>query len=464
MIKNIKSIGGWRGVRHGIKLPHTFTFCCIAFLLILPNAYMCLNYAVPIGGSYDKVEMFGEKNYDAGGLVLYKERYLTDAFMWLNDQDTEIEDPVDRPGFISWWDYGFYEVAIGAHPTVASNFQDGIPCAANFQISENESEAIAVLIVRLCQADMVDGYLSDEVQTIFENALGCCGGKGEDLTNIIANPEEYALSYDTYIAPEYGNKQMKVTLENAMYHDAVDMIVDTLTLEQIVSMYAKVEDATGFSIRYYGVEGYDIQIFNVFNFLSDKGTYGYMTSEDYFFNTVWVDVNGTEYTEEQIESYGRYELEKMNPKPRTVKKDTFYNTMVYRAYKGGKDIEMPGYGLKHFYPKYISPYPYPGTQYPAVVILEYYAGAVVSGRVAHDNITLGNVAVVVYDELGVPHDFNVTNIMGEYSVVVPPGNVTLRAIVNETISQDITITVTEDEANRIGEYTKHVDIEIEVEE
>ena len=52
------------------------------------------------------------------------------------------------PAFISWWDYGFYESAIGDHPTVADNFQDGIPPAANFHTSTSEEEAVAVWIVR----------------------------------------------------------------------------------------------------------------------------------------------------------------------------------------------------------------------------------------------------------------------------------------------------------------------------
>jgi len=469
MIKRIKAIGGLRGVRHGIKLPQTFTFCCVAFLLILPNAYMCLNYAVPIGGTYDKVEMFGEKNYDAGGLVLYKEKYWTDAFMWLNDQDIEIENPQERPGFISWWDYGFYEVAIGGHPTVADNFQEGIPCAANFKTSETEEEAISVLIVRLCEGNMeknsgnyLKGTLSSDVHDIIEDYLGCCKKPGTKLINILENPEEYASSYGKPVAPEYGNTQLKISLENARYQDAVKLITDNLELEQIVKMYKAIEDATGFSIRYYGVEGYDLNIFTVFDFLSDKGTYGFATVEDRYYTTIWVDVNGKQYTEDQLDELSRSELQELNPKAQTMRKDAYYNSMIYRAYKGGKDIEMPGYGLKHFFPSYISPYPYPGTQYPAVVILEYFPGAVVTGVVSYENITIRDVAVVVFDEYGIPHDLNITNQMGEFNVVVPAGNVTLRAIVNETISQDVTINATEDEANRIGEYTKHVDIVIKV--
>ena len=67
----------------------------------------------------------------------------------LNEQDIEIEDPAMRPAFISWWDYGFYEVAIGGHPTVADNFQDGIPTAANFHTSTSEREAVAIFSIRL---------------------------------------------------------------------------------------------------------------------------------------------------------------------------------------------------------------------------------------------------------------------------------------------------------------------------
>jgi dolichyl-diphosphooligosaccharide--protein glycosyltransferase len=467
--------GGFHGIRKGIKIPHIFTFSCVAFLIIMPNAYMCLNYAVPIGGTYDKQEMFG-RDWNAGGLSLYKERYWVDAFIWLNEQDTEIEEPYLRPGFISWWDYGFYEVAVGGHPTVADNFQSGIPCAANFQTSETEEEAISVLIVRLCEGDMqrtsgeiLNGKLSPQVKTIFENYLGCCKKPGEKLIELLENPAEYSTSFGKPVAPEYGNTFYKIELENARYQDAVSLITGNLTLDEIVNMHREIEIATGTSIRYYGIEGYDMQIFNVFNFLSDKGTYGFATSEDHFFGTKWYGADGTEYTEEELANKSRVELEEINPSPSTIRKEPYFNTMVYRGYKGSRELELPGYGLKHFYPKYISPYPYPGTQYPAVVILEYHAGAIINGTITLGNKSVEVMPVVALDEFGIPHDFNISTIEGNYSVVVPPGNITLNFIVNDNTTIDLFFNetegvlapITEEEASRNVQYRRKIDVKVE---
>jgi len=67
---------------------------------------------------------------------------------WLSNQDTGLKD-VDKPAVISWWDYGFYIASMGGHPVVADNFQDGVFDVARFITSQNEKEAVAVLIHRL---------------------------------------------------------------------------------------------------------------------------------------------------------------------------------------------------------------------------------------------------------------------------------------------------------------------------
>jgi len=150
MIRNIRSAGGgFHGIRRGIKFHHAFGIFFIAFLVLLPNAFIAFDAAVPVNAPTDddptvnlKEAMFGGEHTGAFGLGIGKERYWSTAFEWLSQQDTHIENPADRPAFISWWDYGFYEVAMGAHPTVADNFQDGIAPAANFHTATSEKEAV----------------------------------------------------------------------------------------------------------------------------------------------------------------------------------------------------------------------------------------------------------------------------------------------------------------------------------
>ncbi len=59
-----------------------------------------------------------------------------------------------RPAFVSWWDYGFQALAQGQHPTVADNFQSGIPAAGNMLLSGGEEDTLALFIVTLAEGDM----------------------------------------------------------------------------------------------------------------------------------------------------------------------------------------------------------------------------------------------------------------------------------------------------------------------
>ncbi|HDQ16014.1 MAG TPA: hypothetical protein ENN45_03045, partial [Bacteroidetes bacterium] len=183
MFRNIKSAGGGlHGMRRGIKFMHIVGILFIGFLVIFPNVFITLDAATPnyIYEKEDgtlsnfKIEMFSEDFSGAYGLSVLKEIYWSDAFTWLSKQDKDISNPLDRPAFISWWDYGFYEVALGAHPTVADNFQDGIPPAANFHTATSEQDAVLVLTIRLLEGAKRrnGGALPKEAKTILVNHLG----------------------------------------------------------------------------------------------------------------------------------------------------------------------------------------------------------------------------------------------------------------------------------------------------
>ena len=56
------------------------------------------------------------------------------AYEWLSEQDSESTFS-ERPAFLSWWDYGFQALSHGEHPTVADNFQSGIPISGNILLA-----------------------------------------------------------------------------------------------------------------------------------------------------------------------------------------------------------------------------------------------------------------------------------------------------------------------------------------
>jgi len=503
MLRNIRSAGGGvHGLRKGVKFLHIFGIFLIAFLVIFPNAYLAFDAATPIT---EKEDVFGDLPSGAFGLGHGKEGYWVDAFSWLKEQDTDIVNPVDKPAFISWWDYGFYESAIGDHPTVADNFQDGIPPAANFHISTSEEAAVAVWIVRLMEGNVKDngGSLSNDVILALEKHLG-----KNDTSNIsgwIEDPES-SPSYDAPIGKEYDqelSEQYPVGQQwsmNAVYHDVTEMLVNELDDERITWLYLDIQELTGYSIRYYGVEGYDKQIFNIFGFLADKSLIlvaggGVYNPEDDYVTVKFVTQSGKELTFEELNDLTDAEL-RQDPPVNTNQyyKDAYFETMFYRTYigvsdgesgsKSEPDFQVPCIDMRHFYAEYVSPYPeyayYQGKS--SVVIAKYYAGAYVNGSVDFIGTPVQAQIVVQKNvthygtEVPIDHDKNNTY-SGNFSVIVPAGNITLQvrrypelgagAFALKNVTFDSTTDpelapITDDEAmRRGGDYYRLVNISID---
>tara|TARA_B100000700_G_scaffold65285_1_gene72120 strand:- start:45677 stop:55171 length:9495 start_codon:yes stop_codon:yes gene_type:complete len=74
------------------------------------------------------------------------------AYEWLSEQDTD-KNFTNRPAFVSWWDYGFQALESGDHPTVADNFQSGIPNSGAMLLSSGQEQTIAMFITSLIQGD-----------------------------------------------------------------------------------------------------------------------------------------------------------------------------------------------------------------------------------------------------------------------------------------------------------------------
>jgi len=450
MIRNIKSIGGFRGIRKGVKIAHISGVFFIVVIMIMTNAFLALDAAVP--PEMDE-QIFGDGFQGFFGNALGYQLYWSEACYWLSLQDNNIELPEDRPGVISWWDYGFYIASMGEHPTVADNFQEGLKTAGNFHTAASEEEGIAVLIIRLSESQKIPkriakGELSDEVKNVFRDHLG---NSSDDLIGILEDPVKNAPSYDTLVKPEYGNTWMRVDDINAMYHDATDIIISNLTEDETVELYMDMMDATGKEIRYYAIDGRDLtSIFGVFPFLTDKGTHGFITREDDYYVTLYVDrKTGIKYTEDQLNNFTDEQFVGMDIGTSTERKDGFYENMIYRSYYGVRDGDslpenrVPGYLLKHWYPAFVS---------PVITILKYYEGATVRGTVQVGDAGYDGVAVYVLDEYNIPHDFDIVQ-NGEFEVVVPEGTTTLSLYIGNNFLEEKVII----ENVSYGEATRKTD-------
>ncbi len=469
MLRNIKSSGGGlHGIRRGVKFLHIFGILFLALIVILPNVFVAFDAAVPSvpkqkeDGTWTslKAYMYGDDNYrGAYGLGIVKEKYWQDAFEWLSEQDTNINDSNNRPGFISWWDYGFYASALGEHPTVADNFQDGIPVAANFHTAVSEKEAVSVWITRLLEGEKRhnDGKLTEATAHVLIDHLG--EDNKSKVEQWILNPTA-SPSFADPIGEEYDEEtSMQYTVgqqypENAAYNDIVELLNSTLDEEKITWLYHDLQESTGWSIRYYGVEGYDRQIFNIFSFLSDKSLllingiaddYVELLYEGYIIDpSTGQKKPGSDATWTAVEVINwDKEERKFNvvTNTQTKQKDLYFDTMFYRTYIGPAqgespdkkefEYQIPCVNMKHFYAEFFSDlslYPYYDTGKAAVVIAKYYEGAFLNGTVSFmgepvDATVIVQKNVTYYGDYSAPidHDKITTSENGNFSLIAGAG-------------------------------------------
>ena len=460
MVKTIRGIGGgWYGLKKAVKIRHIAGAVFLGLFVLFPNGYMAFDSSVPSTLKQDF-------NIEGGafGLSLHTEEYWVDAFSWLNQQDNELI-PADRPGFISWWDYGFYESAIGGHPTVADNFQKGIPPASNFHTATNEQGAVSILITRILDAvrDENGGNLPLKETEILNKYLG--EHNATLFKDILEEPMQNSRYYGLPIGEKYGSTEYTIRAETAIYHDAVD-IFSVLTDDELTWLYHDIQNVTGYSVRYYGVEGYDINIFNVFSFLADKGVFGYATDEDDYFKLVYVDEYGSEYTPDEITNMTQEERQALGSiNAQVIRKDAFFDTMVYKTYLGEaidsntfeqyftssqysgylSFLVQPTAGLRHFVPEYISPITEEKAYYfargslcrgcPAVVIAKYYEGAYINGTITSQGAPVNAIVQVLDDYRGYSHDAVLTDDQGNFNLIAPAGNISLSIIPGSGQSQ-----------------------------
>ncbi len=479
--------------RKAFKPRHVLVMALVV-LIILPNVWVSIDAGIPgntktqfgeqVGATLPTWLQLNTSNpgqyyFGAAGTSLdTPNQYDSAGYNWLATQDTNIP-PADRPALISWWDYGFQTIDQGQHPSVADNFQNGIDPSGQFLLSQNESQAIAVLTITLLQGEQRasgEPYLPPALNRILAyDGLNLATlhnlmvNTSADLPLVINNPQKYLP-----VNPS------TITADNAMYLATEVYIASALPLAGVAQVYDNVQQYTGWSIRYvladsrlFPFSGTDTGIYYAPADLTGRviNAAGEPTT---FFNVTVLGSDGNTYPIGQLPadvSAVNYNINYFAP---------FYNSMIYRTYIGynGTDIGLgsgipcltlncssaplePGWMLQHFQIVYMTSYYCPAHNAPSgsscfsatnkptalalakadngtadtsaasyfsggETMLEYFPGQPLVGSVVtSDGTPVPGAHVTVDDSWGIPHDSVVTGADGSFSVVLPPGNDTV---------------------------------------
>ena len=503
--------GNWKKrMKVSLKISQITVILVIIFLLVIPTVWNAVDAGIP----YETKKIYDKQIYDslpsfmrpnettysssspwylgAFGYSIPKPEYPWErAWKWLSEQDNNTP-PEDRPAFVSWWDYGFSAIEQGKHPAVADNFQNGYRIAAQILTAQNESEVIALFIIRLMEGDYVHNHgFSTGMKSVLNKYLS--SEDVQKIEDIFKEPSKYRSlvlqrpDYYGYYSSDIDNKNtMYVALKGLLAHKSESLLI---------KLYDGIRNYTHKDIRYLAVDyrlfpfsGRNTGIFYAPAKLGDRRVYQYGgTVVPYDFYTLKaVDDYGNEYDINKIPANVHIVNYKIEYKP------MFYNCMLYRTFIGysGKDIGkgdgIPGIssGLYNYYPMqawnlthfklvyrtaYWNPYkdyknhtqdwkPIPielALKYqrekkgvvelnpPAyqvlpndVVMVKFYEGAVIEGTV---KLTTGeplkHVRVTLLDEYGIPHTSVFTDDQGHYKLDAVAGNLTIVVSTNGNLSK-----------------------------
>ncbi|MFQ6013087.1 MAG: carboxypeptidase regulatory-like domain-containing protein [Thermoplasmata archaeon] len=415
-------------------------------------------------------------------------RYFPQAWSWLQEQDADIVPTWDRPAFLSWWDYGFESIQEGRHPAVADNFQNGIEFAGHFLTSQSENEGIAVLNVRLLLGDVTAnrGQLSQATAAILvahgldpDHILDALLRPALFIPLIRAEPERFG-EWDTRLSAANARViYLRTVLVEALDLDAQAELYRDLRIATGTSIGYFAVDS-----RLIPFSGTNAGIFYAVVKLTDHRTAelpdGRSIPVD-FYRLVAV-TNLGEFDLDQVPSAAQIQ------NIRIEYKDAWYRTMLYRIFFGpdGESLGLQneglpglsgalertdprhGWMLEHFRMVYRTAYfsPHPPDQVAnftedftalnifdalelqeqinageiegtvdvspqaglrrGIVILQYYDGALLRGRVTTEAGTpVVGVRVTTLDDLLTPHEVTFTDDRGFYEASLPFGRSTV---------------------------------------
>jgi dolichyl-diphosphooligosaccharide--protein glycosyltransferase len=260
--------GSWRNaIRKSVKPRHVIIAVLIAGLVLLPNVWFAVDAGIPYEqkAGYDQqiesllpsfLQAPGFSSAGSGntfylgafGYSLPNEtQYFPAAYQWLSTQDTNLP-LLDRPSVMAWWDYGFEITERGGHPVVADPFQNGYAISGQFITSQNESAAISLMALRIIEGDWrAHGrVIGPQVRQI--------------LSDYGINPDviQFAYSNPGSLIPiilnnptVYGFWDPNLQLANAPIIYSNQILLSSLSENQIVGLYQTLCGATGTSIGYF---------------------------------------------------------------------------------------------------------------------------------------------------------------------------------------------------------------------
>ena len=130
-----------------------------------------------------------------------------EAYDWLSQQDSETPFS-DRPAFVSWWDYGFQALASGQHPTVADNFQSGIPNSGAMLLSGGQEDTLSLFITTLAMGDKrLNGQLGESFLTVLGDYM--TPDQVKEFQDITSNTnKEFVKHRLMAVVAEYGGAEL----------------------------------------------------------------------------------------------------------------------------------------------------------------------------------------------------------------------------------------------------------------
>jgi len=516
-------------MRKAFKVKHVAGALFLGILIILPNVWTAVDAGIPANyKAYYDLQVYNAMpdflrppNYDAvNGTTWYfgafsyslplPKNYFPAAWSWFNERDQNITPALDRPAFLSWWDYGFEAIQAGGHPAVADNFQDGYNFAGSYITCQSETEAIAMLIVRSVEGQKITPG-SDVANVMIQ-----WGVDYPKFYDMMTKPANYISTIQAH--PEiYGYFDSVMSAANAKYV-ITRVELAKIGYDDLVNLYHDVRSLTGNDIGYFAV---DSRLFpfsatgnNIFYApakLSDHRIDPITNAPFDFFQIMALT------SDNQLVDIANVTSGMSIAKYVIVYQQAFYETMLYRAFMGfgpsdvGQTSQgipgfsgslssmapLQGWNMSHFKVVYKTAYYNPLADYTnhtdawravsyeeavslkakidaglaegivdlsvsglaqGIVFLQYYDGAIIQGNVASTTgHTYPDVYVTVVDDYGVPHQTVKTDANGHYSVVAPFGKVSVvlstgtldkRTQIASNVLKTLTFDITYDQAMR----------------
>lgn len=354
----------WSGTRKSIKLKHILVVLFIAFVVVLPVVWTGIDAATPANTKsslnsqvYNLLPGFLRPSgyvvnatsspyyFGAFGYSLETpSTYFIPAWEYLNNYTSNITPYSERPGYLSWWDYGSAAVTFAQVPTVADDFQQGYQLASAFLFSQNQTQAISLLVARV-----LDGAYALNHNSLPQNlteTLTSYGINASYVQDVFNNPGSYT---GLVLANPgiYGPFASSVTSTNVKY--AVLMVtISKIGLDKVVGLYQRVSQLTSNFIGFFSVDARlfpfsatNTGVFYAPAFLGGRPIAGpgvYNIPYNYYTLTATTST-GISYPIESVPPGSQVTAYNINYQP------MFYNMTLYRLFMGYSAYDITGQNL-----------------------------------------------------------------------------------------------------------------------